>query len=142
METRAELLTKLLMTKFHLYLGLGKGGLSELVVSPEDYDKLRQHQAEGGPETPEIKEILERCEIKKKLEETQPSDTAANERILKKAVKYDLQRKMNAGKLQELSIEKMMLMMVASEFSVLVGKNYGVFSVIGKNIIRKTKSFI
>ncbi|MFC0182493.1 hypothetical protein SAMN04515674_101456 [Pseudarcicella hirudinis] len=142
LEIRAELMVDLLMTKFNLFIGLAKGGVSELVVSDQDLEILRNHQLNGFPESAETAEIRERIAVKEKLEQTPPSDMKLKREILKKAVKLDLERKMKAGKLEELSIEKMILMMVSSEFSVLVGKNYGVFSSIGKNLIKKAKGFL
>lgn len=141
LEIRAELMVGLLMTKFSLYIGLAKGGISELVVNDRDIEILRNHQHSGLPDNPEITEIRERIQIKEKLEKTPTSDMNLKKDILKKAVKLDLERKLKAGTLPELSVERMILMMVSSEFSVLIGNNFGVFSTIGKNIIKKAKGF-
>jgi hypothetical protein len=138
LETLANFEVDFLMVKVEMYLGLGKGGVSELILTTQDKAKLSGDikllsEAEQS-------ELLEKVRIKESFEKSTPTTRSQTRELLKQAVKADLIKKRSQGKLIIPSIESLMLRILISEFSELSAKNYGVFSSIGKNLVGKVMS--
>lgn len=137
----AEQEVDLLITQIDLALSIGKGGISELLVSNEDLQKLRDFETGKEFVSIEIDDIKERIRVKEQFEISKPNNRKAKIDLLTKIIKADLIKKRETGTLKLPSVREFAYRIVLTEFSEISSRNPLIFSSIGKNIIKKVKSF-
>lgn len=138
----AEQEVDLLITQIDLALSVGKGGISELLVSKQDLEKLKNFEMGKEFSSVEIEDIKERIRVKKQFEIAKPDNRKAKVDLLTKIVKADLIKKRQNGTLKLPSVRDFALRIILTEFSEISSRNPLIFSSIGKNIIQKVKSFL
>jgi len=142
-ETMANIETTFLMLKLDTFVNIGKGVIAEFIVSEEDFEILRQYQSDSTTHShEEIQSILDKVELKKKLENYKSENADSMRELLHKIVKADIIEKRKNGTLKLPSTSEFINRMLVNQFTELTGKNVQLLSTVGANIFKRVKGLI
>lgn len=139
-EEYAKIEADWILSQFQMFVGLGKGAISGVIYNSDDKRLLQSLNDNGQANSEEAREILERFEIQKNLENTGIKDYEAKRKIFVSVIKLDLLKKQREGKLELPSISQYLYKMVASELVQITGNNPRIFSTIGERLLNVIKS--
>lgn len=142
-EVMAELETTFLMLKLDTFVNIGKGVIAEFIVSEDDLEILRQYQVDPTSHShQEIDSIVDKVELKKKLENYKSENASSMRELLHKIVKADIMEKRKNGTLKLPSTSDFINRMLVNQFTELTGKNVRLLSTVGANIFKRVKGLI
>jgi hypothetical protein len=137
-EIMAEYELDMMMAKTDMATELARGALSAIVATREDIERLERHQS-GFDKMNEydLQKVIERVELKKAFENQNPQNVERERQLLKKVIKYDLQKQAANGSLNMPSMTKMVYQILTNRLMFISGKHPKVFSVLGKTFFSK-----
>jgi hypothetical protein len=134
----------MILAKTDIATEIARGALSAIVATREDVLKLERHQNKVQLLSQyDLEDVLERVELKKAFENQNLQDIEKERKLLKKVIKYDLQKQAANGSLNMPSLTKMIYQILTNRLMFISGKHPKVFSVLGKTFFAKiTNKFL
>lgn len=134
----AEYEVDMILGQLDLFVELGKGGISEFLVSKRDLQLLADYQLNAKLVNEEvIREILSRIEIKNEFEKNKTGDVSQERNLLIKLAKNDNLKKRANGTLKMPSLQEAGMQMFMNRVMKLSGNNPKIFGILGRNFIQK-----